>query len=203
VIVAWSLAAFGADGPKCTKVSAKDLVPEETGPAIVVLGERPGVPADLDRMQSLVKTLARRAAVTLATDPTTHEMADVDTVSHVVATEVSLGTRRPADTPIAVPPLYMNTLADAMGDGVMPPELEARFVEQIAWIDHQIAATALAGWDGSGFLVILVDRLHVQGGLGVQWQLGQLTEVPIHAALLADAGTRCVAADQILKSSIF
>lgn len=181
----------------------KDLVPEAAGPAIVVLGERPGVPEDADRMQSVVKTLTKRGAVTLAVQADPHVPADEAGAAHVVPIGVPLGERRPPDTPVAVPPLYMNALADAMGEGVMPPELEPRFVEQVAWIDHRLAAGALDGWDGTGFLVIVVDRLFVQGGLGVAWQLGQLTEVPVHAALLANAGTQCVEADRILKASIF
>ena len=85
----------------------------------------------------------------------------------------------------------------------MPAELETRFVEQVAWIDHQLATKALEGWSGEGFLVVLVDRLHVQGGLGVAWQLERLTETPVSAALLADAGTRCVESDRILRGSLF
>jgi hypothetical protein len=85
----------------------------------------------------------------------------------------------------------------------MPPELESRFVEQVAWIDHQLATKALEGWDGNGFLVVLVDRFHVQGGLGVPWQLARLTEAPVSAALLADAGSRCVETDRVLKGSLF
>jgi hypothetical protein len=213
----WSLAAWAAAEPRCEKVGIKDLVPEETGPAIVVLGERPGVTSDLDRLRSFVKALSKRGPVTLAvqelprepgTEEPTPEVSQRRLVlseipaTHTVPIGVPIGERKPVETPLAVPPLYIHPLADAMGEGKMPPELEPRFVEQVAWIDHQLAAGAMDGWDQAGFLVILVDRLHVQGGLGVAWQTAQMTEIPVHQALLANAGTQCVDADWILKSPL-
>jgi len=241
----WSLVASAADEPKCTKVGLTDLVPEETGPAILVLGERPNEEVDSDRMFAAVKKLAKRGPVTLALQALPRELADemgqlergeiqaatVSTetvtapdgattthrtylvrmypegreplVKHVVPIGVPLGARKPADLQLPMPPLYIHPLAEAMGEGKMPPELEPRFVEQVAWIDHQLASGAIDGWDGTGFLVIVVDRLHVQGGLGVAWQASQLTDVPVHQALLANAGTQCVDADRVLRSSLF
>jgi len=196
------LSAAHAAGPRCERVGVDGLVPEGTGPAIVVLGNRPRVEADQRRAGKLVRTLDRRGApVVLAVQV----LPDVDPgwASVDVLLEVPLGERKPPEATLAVPPVYIHALADALGDGPMPPELESRFVEQVAWIDQQLAAKALEGWTGEGFLVVLVDRLHVQGGLGVAWQLERMTETPVSAALLADAGTHCVESDRILKKPLF
>jgi hypothetical protein len=240
----WSLTALAADATRCTKVGLEELVPEAAGPTIVVLGERPGVEADADRVVSVVKALAKRGPVTMALQAFPRDLADefgrlergeITAVSisktpadptgsdstvrvvtlvrpvgdkppvaaHLIPVGVPLGERKPPDVPLAVPPLYIHPLAEAMGEGKMPPELEPRFVEQVAWIDHRLASGAIEGWDGAGFLVIVVDRLHVQGGLGVAWQATQMSDVPVHQALLANAGTQCVDADRVLRSSIF
>ncbi len=194
-------AAYAAD-PRCERVGVGDLVPEGTGPAIVVLGHRPRVEADQRRADKLVRGLDRRGApVALAVQV----LPDVEPAWAAVdlLLEVRLDERKPPEVMLAVPPVYIHVLADALGEGPMPPELESRFVEQVAWIDQQLATKALEGWNGNGFLVVLVDRLHVQGGLGVAWQLERMTETPVSAALLADAGTRCVASDRILRKPLF
>jgi hypothetical protein len=200
-LVLLSAAAIAAEETRCTKVRTADLVPDGTGPAIVVLGQRPRVESDERKALAVVRTLDRRgASVVLAVQllpDVEPDWASVDTLL-----EVPLGARRPPETTVAVPPLYMHALADTFGEGPIPVELEARFVEQVAWIDHQLATKAFESWNGQGFLVVLVDRLHVQGGLGVQWQLDRLSDVPVSAALLAEAGTRCVEADRILRTSL-
>jgi hypothetical protein len=198
----WVLSAAHAAAPRCERVGASDLVPEGTGPAIVVLGHRPRVESDQRRADKLVRTLDRRGVpIVLAVQV----LPDVDPQWAAVdlLLDVPLGERKPPDVTLAVPPVYFHVLADALGEGPMPPELETRFVEQVAWIDQQLATKALEGWTEEGYLVVLVDRLHVQGGLGVAWQLERMTEVPVSAALLADAGTRCVESDRILRGQIF
>jgi len=196
------LSAAYAAGPRCEHVGVAGLVPEGTGPAIVVLGHRPRVEADQRKADKVVRTLARRGApVVLAVQVLPEvepEWASID-----ILLEVPLGGRKPPEATLAVPPVYIHALADALGEGPMPPELESRFVEQVAWIDQQLASKALESWNGQGFLVVLVDRLHVQGGLGVEWQLARMTETPVSAALLADAGARCVESDRVLRLPLF
>lgn len=107
-------------------------------------------------------------------------------------------TLRPADATMTVPPGYIHVLADAMGDAPVPPELESGLVQTVAWADHRFAQDALAAWDGQGALVIVVDRYHVEGGMGVQWQARTLTDKPVEAAILADAESRCYPGDKLL-----
>jgi uncharacterized iron-regulated protein len=107
-------------------------------------------------------------------------------------------TARPADSALPLPPGYIHVLADPMGDNPVPVDLEAKYVEFVAWADHQLAADAIAAWDGQGALVIVVDRFHVEGGLGVQWQAQRLTDHPVVAAMLANGESRCYPGDQLL-----
>jgi hypothetical protein len=99
---------------------------------------------------------------------------------------------------VQLPPGYIGVLADAMGDGPVPVDLETTTVETVSWADFRLASAAVDGWDRQGTLVVLVDRYHVEGGLGVQWQLQRLVEVPVDAALLANGETRCYAGDRLL-----
>ncbi|HHO53467.1 MAG TPA: hypothetical protein ENK18_22000 [Deltaproteobacteria bacterium] len=106
---------------------------------------------------------------------------------------------RPEEASVPLPPGYAMVLADTMGDGPIPVELESRLVQTVAWHDHRIATSALEGWGGRGWLVVVVDRNWLEGGLGVAWQATRLTEAPVSAALLADAGTRCYRGDRVIK----
>ncbi len=105
---------------------------------------------------------------------------------------------RPPAEQLPLPPGYLSVLADAMGDAPVPGELETTTLETMAWTDQSLARAALDAWSGEGVLVVIVDRLHVEGGLGVAWQAQRLTQVPVSAALLANAGTRCYAGDRFL-----
>ncbi|MEQ1568840.1 MAG: ChaN family lipoprotein [Myxococcota bacterium] len=105
---------------------------------------------------------------------------------------------RPLDEPVQLPPAYFNVLVDPMGDNPVPPELETRYVEFVAWADSRLAAAALDAWDGQGALVVVVDRYHVEGGLGVAWQAQRRTDKPVAAALLADADSRCYPGDTLV-----
>ena len=91
-------------------------------------------------------------------------------------------------------------LADATGEGPVPPALDERFTETVAWHDHRVARGAIEAWNGEGWLVVLVDRTWVEGGLGMPWQAEQLTDVPVSGVLLADADTRCYAGDKVITS---
>lgn len=105
---------------------------------------------------------------------------------------------RPADVVLPLPPAYIHVLADPMGESPVPVEIEGRTVETVAWADQRFAARAIGAWDGQGALVVVVDRFHVEGGLGVQWQAQRLTDKPVVAALLADADSRCYPGDLLL-----
>lgn len=116
---------------------------------------------------------------------------------NVVAVGLDPGPR-PPEARFPVPPGYVHVLADAMGEHAMPVTLESSFVELVAWRDHTMAQRAVSAWDGEGYLVILADRLHVEGGKGIGWQVGRLTEAPVHSYLLASTGA-CYAGDKVLR----
>jgi hypothetical protein len=105
---------------------------------------------------------------------------------------------RPEDATLTVPPGYIHVLADAMGDAPVPVELEGPLVQTVAWADHRLAKAAIEGWSGEGALVIVVDRYHVEGGMGVQWQARTLTDSSVEAAILANADSRCYPGDKLL-----
>jgi hypothetical protein len=44
----------------------------------------------------------------------------------------------------------------------------------------------------------VVDRYHVEGGMGVQWQARTLTDKGVEAAILANADSRCYPGDKLL-----
>jgi hypothetical protein len=105
---------------------------------------------------------------------------------------------RPQDAELTVPPGYIHVLADGMGDSPVPAELESTLAQTVAWADHRFAAAAIEAWDGQGALVIVVDRYHVEGGMGVQWQARTLTDKGVEAAILANADSRCYPGDKLL-----
>lgn len=105
---------------------------------------------------------------------------------------------RPPQGQVVVPPSYIHVLADAMGEHPVPVELEGAFVEAVAWRDHAIARHAVENWSGEGWLVIVADRLHVEGGKGIGWQAQRLTQAPVHTFLLAGGGP-CYPGDRVLR----
>lgn len=96
--------------------------------------------------------------------------------------------RRPDGVPLPLPPGYGAVLADAMSGHPMPALLEGELVQSVAWMDHRMARAAIENWTGKGYLVIVVDRLHVEGGKGVGWQAQRLVDAPVKSVLLGDAG---------------
>lgn len=108
-------------------------------------------------------------------------------------------TPRPVTAILPMPPNYMFVLGEAMKEGPVPVELESVLTEFVAWQDHRIAANAISAWDGQGYLVIVADRFHVEGGKGVGWQAARLTEHSVHSFLLADAGALCTRDDRVWR----
>jgi len=106
---------------------------------------------------------------------------------------------RPEEVSVAMPPGYAMVITDAMGASPVPPELENRTAQMVAYHDTRIARTALEAWTGEGWLVLLVDRTWVQGGLGIPWQLERMTDVEVDAVLLSDAKSDCYPEDLVLR----
>jgi uncharacterized iron-regulated protein len=102
----------------------------------------------------------------------------------VVGVGLDLGPK-PDDVEIPVPSRYMDILREAMRGHDMPLAMEQRFVQSMAWRDHEIARVAVEAWDGQGVLVILTGRGHVEGGKGVAWQAARMVERPVSAVVLA------------------
>jgi uncharacterized iron-regulated protein len=110
---------------------------------------------------------------------------------------------RPPEQELPLPPGYVHVMLDAIGEHALPVDLEPRFVQTVAWSDHRMAKTAIEAWDGQGYLVILADRMHVEGGLGISWQASRLTEASVHSVLLANAQTPCYAGDKVWRDHPF
>ncbi len=92
----------------------------------------------------------------------------------------------PKNKRFPVPPGYARLLEGAMGAHPIEKGMEERFVRSMAWRDNRIATYAQQNWDRRGYLVVLTGRGHVEGGLGVPWQLDRLMQgVPVHAFVLA------------------
>ncbi len=68
----------------------------------------------------------------------------------------------------------------------------------MAWRDLRIAQLPFDAWGSEGVLVIVTGRGHVAGRHGTPFQLAQMTNLPVHTALLAK-GEDCEAADRVLK----
>lgn len=105
----------------------------------------------------------------------------------------------PADTIVPMPPAYMHILGDPMGDSPVPVELEGRYTAMVAYIDHRVAARAIEAWSEQGTLVIVADRLHVEGSKGISWQAALLTQHPSVPVVLKASQTPCYTGDTVLK----
>lgn len=116
----------------------------------------------------------------------------------LVAAGLDLG---PAPDGVALrePPAYQEYLQQALDGHTLPPDVAARFVRSMTWRDRRIAELSLGGWDGTGILVILTGRGHVEQGLGVPFQLRTMTDERLETLLLGDGGARCAAVDRVLK----
>lgn len=107
---------------------------------------------------------------------------------------------RPKDATAPIPPGYGPALAASMGAHPVAVDAESAFAQTVAWLDHAVAREALRDWSGLGYLVIVVDRFHVEGGRGVSWQAERLANVPVHAFLLAGAEPLCAPGDRVLTA---
>ncbi|MCB9691764.1 MAG: ChaN family lipoprotein [Alphaproteobacteria bacterium] len=96
--------------------------------------------------------------------------------------------RQPEGAIAPRPPGYIQVLSDAMSGHYMPPQLEPAFVQTVSWLDHRTALEAMQNWSGEGYLVVVADRLHVEGGKGIGWQLQRLVEAPVASVLLGGPG---------------
>jgi uncharacterized iron-regulated protein len=122
----------------------------------------------------------------------------------VVAAGNDLGPP-PADAPqFPIPSGYMQILADAMADHLVPVELHDRFVRSMAWYDFRIADDALSHWDGNGWLVIVAGRGHIEGGKGVTWQVAQQKpDVKVAGFVLGWADPICYRGDRVWRKGLF
>ena len=225
-----------AMGQTCAPTSVGQLA-AEASPAVYVLGERKGMPADPGRAYRLVKKLAQRGPVRLVVqavpvgqqavldDWAAGKLPDelliqrlgiaeswgfsgepyrrlvmaekalgVDVVAGGVPVEVPA-----ADAIVPQPSGYIHVLAETMSGAAVPVGLEGRFLSTVAWIDHRVAARALDGWTGEGALVVVADRLHVEGAKGIGWQLERMQPAPVHNVLLKRSDTPCYAGDLTLR----
>ncbi|MEZ4317313.1 MAG: ChaN family lipoprotein [Myxococcota bacterium] len=108
--------------------------------------------------------------------------------SEVLAVGVPIEAK-PTDTPVPIPPGYIAILQDGMAGHFMPVALESRFVQLVTWYDHRIARASVEGWKGEGYLVIVADRTHVEGGKGIGWQAQRITDKPVTTVLLSGPGS--------------
>lgn len=114
----------------------------------------------------------------------------------VIAAGLDLG-QRPEGRTTPIPNGYINILRDAMAEHEMPANMEARFVQSMAWRDYRIAETAVQGWDQQGYLIIVAGRGHIEGGKGVPWQAQRMVSVPVHSFVLAWADPPCYSGDRV------
>ncbi|MEO0600645.1 MAG: ChaN family lipoprotein [Myxococcota bacterium] len=117
-----------------------------------------------------------------------------------VAAGPKLGPK-PADVEVPVPEVYEERLAGiaaAHHHGGNHPEATRKFAEAMAWRDYEIARLAVDAWDGTSPLVVVAGRGHVEGGLGITWQLDAgLSDAPHQRVLLAPS-RQCEAGDLVL-----
>ena len=46
--------------------------------------------------------------------------------------------------------------------------------------------------------MVLTGRGHIEGGMGTNWQLPKLVDVPVHSVVLGHHGARCLPGDRLL-----
>ena len=118
-----------------------------------------------------------------------------------VAIGFELGPR-PAHQSVPLPSNYIDILRDAMAGHDMPLEMESDLVQAMAWRDYHMAELAVQGWDGQGYLVIVVGRGHVEGSKGIAWQVQRMVQTPVHAFVLAWAeNPPCYVGDKVWRPS--
>lgn len=215
----WFTAALAT----CTQTKIPEIA-AIPAPAVIVLGERMGVKKDLSRARKLLKKLQGPKQLAVAVVDRAkqqvlerHNRGELPTLllekelgwsgfpftaysplftMGVAVRAVGVPVEpKPEGTPVPLPAGYARLLSDGMAGHMMPADLESSFSQLVAWYDHRVALHAVEGWNGKGYLVVLADRTHVEGGKGISWQLQRLTEAPVHAVMLADPGA-CYSGDQ-------
>ncbi len=220
-MVAWLAidVALGA----CTPTALEPLLelPQTT---VYVLGERRGTALDLARAARLVAILPEPVTVALQAVDRSHQpllddlaagKVQAKDVPKLAAIEDTWGfPGRPytpllaaADRVIALGGGPARTPSDvapqspgrahvlAAWAGPMPVAVEADVVNAVTWTEHELALRALTTWDGRGSLVLVVDRLHVEGGGGVDWQIERQSDRTPAPVLLSPAGSKCGAGE--------
>ena len=117
---------------------------------------------------------------------------------HLVAAGVD-PVARPAGQQAPIPPGYALVLVGAMREHPVPVDLEGGFAQTVAWNDFRIAANSVAGWNGRGYLVIVADLFHVEGGRGIAWQAERLATAPVHSFVLSGAELACLPGDRVWR----
>lgn len=90
-----------------------------------------------------------------------------------------------------VPNGYAERLAVLAGD-TLAPTMRTRIAQARTWSDQIMAESALAAWDGKGYLVVLADRTRVAGPGGIDWQLAQKSEESQLSVILDWSEQDCV-----------
>ncbi|MFT7519718.1 MAG: hypothetical protein ACI9MC_001861, partial [Kiritimatiellia bacterium] len=103
---------------------------------------------------------------------------------------------------VDVPSGYSDHLASIVGP-TLSSSMRPRLAQAMAWTDHQIATAAMRSWDGAGYLVILTDRTRVEGGFGVNWQVEQLSNRPVHSFVLGWGDPPCHSGDLVWKQPLW
>jgi hypothetical protein len=104
-------------------------------------------------------------------------------VDHGLAIGMDFGSR-PAGVEVPLPRRYIDVLRDGMAGFEPSPGYVGDVVQAMAWRDHHMADLAIQGWNGEGYLVVVVGRGQVEGGKGIAWQLARMTSVPVSSAVL-------------------
>ncbi len=106
----------------------------------------------------------------------------------------------PDGAALRLPPRYADVLESSMGPEPVPRGMEARFVQSVAWRDQRMAELAVRDWDGEGYVVVLVGRASVEGGLGIGWQIGGMVDAPVHHVSLVHGGNPlCLDGDRVWR----
>lgn len=105
---------------------------------------------------------------------------------------------------VTVPSGYASNLVRGMPEGAeIDKSLESDLVRSVAHTEEQIARAAVQNWNGRGYLVLVVDRPHATG-LGVPWQVRQLTDAPVSSVMLAWAAEpACEPTDMVWKRTLY
>ena len=109
---------------------------------------------------------------------------------------VGPGEHPDSSEPVQIPMGLGNVLRDTSA-GNFPAQRQEVLLRAIAWQDSVISQRAIDGWDGDGYLVVLVDRFRVYGRSGVDWHLPYYTKAPVSSYLLSWSGEDCTEGEKV------